>query len=65
MLIGVELCGQAVLLNQLVVVRHGCVADDGLIAMVFLCDDPYVRGSRHALRASKSSEDKKEEYRDT
>lgn len=44
MLIGVELGGKGILMNQLVVVRHFMVADYFFQAVIFFSDYPDVRG---------------------
>ena len=62
MLIGIELRGDSILIQQLVVVRHLRIADHIFIAVIFFGDYPHVGGSGNILRDGELGEKKTRKY---
>ncbi len=52
MLIGIELGGESILMDKLIVVRHLRVANDFLVTVILFGDHPDVRGSGNVLCAA-------------
>jgi hypothetical protein len=56
MLIGIELRGQSISVNELIVVGHLRTFDDVFIAVILFGDHPHVRRSGNILRAGDAGE---------
>ena len=64
MLIGIELRGQSVLMDQVIVIGHLRVADYRFVTMILFGDDPNVGRTGHVLRVDEAGEDEEREHRD-